>query len=342
MPISLAESKAKLLTVSRYVNAVRSLLRVPTYLLMLLYYTVAFIGAGGAGGAWNYALGALAIAAWYVNATSLNDLSDYEIDQVNLPGDPDRPLVAGVLNRPHLQVIALSSGVLALVLVAIFGWLALGLMAALVALNAAYSLPPVVISRRGGLALALLPIGYVVLTMGLGSLAAGRIPGGWLAALIALSYVQFVARISLKDYRDVTGDAQFGKRTFLLRHGSPAVVRLALGCHLAAGLAGAALLYPTSPARAAGYVFLGTVAASMLMRLHTATAWPAQRVWISAYGRLVSGQLVVILLEVLVRSGAVQGNVRQYFLLGLIVATFAWSTLMVVRRQNNPSARIIS
>ena len=37
--------------------------------------------------------------------------------------------------------------------------------------------------------------------------------------LLAGLYVGFIGRILLKDFRDVRGDALFGKRTFLVRHG---------------------------------------------------------------------------------------------------------------------------
>ena len=42
-------------------------------------------------------------------------------------------------------------------------------------------------------------------------MATGRAPGR--------SYLGFIGRIVLKDFRDLKGDALFGKRTFLVRHG---------------------------------------------------------------------------------------------------------------------------
>ena len=317
--------------IKEYVLAARGLLRVPTYLLMLLYYTVAFVGAGTKIEVWAYAAGALAIAAWYINATALNDLSDFEIDRVNLRGDPDRPLLAGTLAKPQLLRLAVISGFAALALVAPFGWRAETLLFALIVLNAAYSLPPVAVSRRGGLALALLPVGYVGLTMTLGALSAGVAFSWPPVVLIAICYVQFLARISLKDYRDVVGDAKFGKRTFLLRHGSGAVTRLALMCHIAAGIGGAAWLYAGSPVRAAGYVFLAAVAGGFLARLPSAHGWQQQRILIASYGRIVSGQLTVILLAVLVRTGYVRGHTQASLLLVLLVATFAWSAQRIAR-----------
>src|SRR6185369_9913109 len=99
-----------LLMLMRYFRALRGLLRVPTYLLMLLYYTIGFVAQAGSYRWWAFGLGALAIAGWYVNATSLNDLSDFEIDQINLRDDPDRPLVTGALGRRDLVAVAVGSG----------------------------------------------------------------------------------------------------------------------------------------------------------------------------------------------------------------------------------------
>jgi 4-hydroxybenzoate polyprenyltransferase len=42
-------------------------------------------------------------------------------------------------------------------------------------------------------------------------------------------YVGFIGRILLKDFRDLRGDAMFGKRTFLVRHGRQATCRFAAG-----------------------------------------------------------------------------------------------------------------
>lgn len=43
-------------------------------------------------------------------------------------------------------------------------------------------------------------------------------------------YLGFIGRILLKDFRDVRGDALFGKRTFLVRHGRRATCAVSAGC----------------------------------------------------------------------------------------------------------------
>src|SRR4051812_636727 len=186
-----------------YFKAIRGLLRIPTYLLMLLYYLLAVLAATAvatpdwSAGRWlMLACGAVVIAAWYINATAVNDLSDYEIDQINLRHDADRPLVTGEIGPRGLITIAVLAALVAVVAAWPLGWPAVGLTTVLVGLNAAYSLPPVAISRRGGWALALLPLGYIGLTMALGMVAGGAGLPGPVWGLIALCYVQFVARIS--------------------------------------------------------------------------------------------------------------------------------------------------
>jgi hypothetical protein len=75
------------------------------------------------------------------------------------------------------------------------------------------------LAKRGVLASLVLPAGYVAVPFLLGVLSAGR--GIFPVDLVLLAglYIGFMGRIVLKDFRDVRGDAMFGKRTFLVRHG---------------------------------------------------------------------------------------------------------------------------
>jgi 4-hydroxybenzoate polyprenyltransferase len=78
---------------------------------------------------------------------------------------------------------------------------------------------PVRIADRGALASMLLPACFVAVPYLVGHFAAVRsIRPADLAVLGGL-YITFIGRILLKDFRDVRGDALFGKRTFLVRHG---------------------------------------------------------------------------------------------------------------------------
>jgi len=74
------------------------------------------------------------------------------------------------------------------------------------------------ISDRGIVSQMMLPIAYVLLPLSLGYWSVDTTsPYPWL--LLAGLYTGFIARLMLKDFRDVIGDEMFGKKTFLLRHG---------------------------------------------------------------------------------------------------------------------------
>lgn len=157
-------------------------------------------------------------------SVACNDLADEAIDRINLPGR--RPLSAGVVTRRQFTIIGLVAGCLALAASVMLGWLGALITATGMLISAAYSVRPVRLAERGALATLLLPSCYVAVPFLLGLVAAGRAagrPGGIVQladlALLAGLYLGFIGRILLKDFRDVRGDALFGKRTFLVRRG---------------------------------------------------------------------------------------------------------------------------
>jgi len=87
------------------------------------------------------------------------------------------------------------------------------------ALSAAYSVRPVRLADRGAVASIMLPACYVAVPYLIGLLARGHRVTADDLALAGGLYLGFIGRILLKDFRDVRGDALFGKRTFLVRHG---------------------------------------------------------------------------------------------------------------------------
>jgi 4-hydroxybenzoate polyprenyltransferase len=64
-----------------------------------------------------------------------------------------------------------------------------------------------------------LPACYVAVPFLLGAFSVHTAIGWRQLELLAGLYLGFIGRIVLKDFRDVRGDALFGKRTFLVRHG---------------------------------------------------------------------------------------------------------------------------
>jgi 4-hydroxybenzoate polyprenyltransferase len=163
------------------------------------------------------------VAGFLLFSVACNDLADEAIDRVNLPGR--RPLSAGVVTRPEFAVIGLVAGGIALAVSVTLGWPGVLITAAGMLISAAYSLRPVRLADRGALAPLLLPACYVAVPYLLGLVAArsGSRPGTLIRpaelTLLAGLYLGFIGRILLKDFRDVRGDALFGKRTFLVRRG---------------------------------------------------------------------------------------------------------------------------
>lgn len=236
------------------------LVRPPVFLLFAAYTALGAAAAGHADDRLLLARALLPVAAFLVFSVAVNDLADERIDRVNLPGDPRRPLVAGGALRGEMTLVAAVSAALAL-----GGGFLLGPAAGLtvvagLCVSAAYSLGPVRLADRGALAALVLPACYVAVPYLLGRLPAAGLPHGRGLLLPLGLYVGFVGRILLKDFRDVRGDALFGKRTFLVRHGRVATCRFsavcwAAGCPLV--LAGATS--PTPALAAAVAVHLAVV-----------------------------------------------------------------------------------
>lgn len=280
---------------SHYAAVSRSLLRVPTYLLLCMYLMVGFLAALSFQistiSLWTASKGLvggfLVIALWYMNGTALNDYADYEIDLINLKGDKDRPLVSGQVQKNELRMLATSYSVAALGIALVISFPHAVLTAILLMLNYTYSIKPFQISRRGGLGPLLLPLGYVVFPFLFGwfLLDLHVIHIGYM--LILALYLQFLGRIILKDYRDVKGDAVHGKRTFLLRHGNKAVCVVSASSILfsalilVTSLQLGVMLFPV--------VVLTSYSLTMLFQLSQVNVWKKQKPILAAFGRGMTG-----------------------------------------------------
>ena len=220
------------------------MVRPPVALVLLLFAAIGMASAGRPDSV-DPLLGAVmaVVAGWFVHATVLNDRADEAIDRVNLADARGRPLVSGLATRSQLLGLGNLAGAMALALAVALGWQVAVVVAAGLALNWAYSSPPLRISHRGAVAVLLLPLGYVALPFLVSSLAVRPRLGGQDLALLGGLYVTFVGRIVLKDFRDVRGDALHGKRTFLLRHGARATCWFSAACWVA-GSASVLLVVP--------------------------------------------------------------------------------------------------
>jgi 4-hydroxybenzoate polyprenyltransferase len=200
-----------------------------------------------------------ALAGLLLFSVAVNDLADEAIDRVNLAGHRSRPLVAGTGRRLDLRTLAGVGAVAAVAAAVPLGWRCVVVIATALAISAAYSLR---LSGRGAVASLVLPACYVATPYLLGLYGAGVRPTGPDLLLLAGLYVGFVGRIMLKDFRDVRGDALFGKRTFLVRHGRRATCAFSACCWAAGG----ALLALAVPA-VAGPTALGAAGALVVLRL---------------------------------------------------------------------------
>jgi 4-hydroxybenzoate polyprenyltransferase len=281
-------------TIVQRIRTLVSLARPAVLLLVILSAAAGLAAAGVADQAAVTAPVAVAVTGFILFAVTVNDLADEAVDRVNLADVPGRPLVEGRADRREMIVVAAVSAAVALAAAPFVGPMAVGVVAAGLLFALAYSLPPIRLSGRGAPASLLLPAGFVAVPFILG-LTAGDAPlAGRNAVLLAGLYVGFIGRILLKDFRDVRGDALFGKRTFLVRHGREATCRTSAACWImgAATLAAAPGLSPTV---AAGQAALLAVALVLLHRLRTEGGPRRDERIISALAIVGRGMVLVVI-----------------------------------------------
>lgn len=272
-----------------------SLLRYRVAVMIILFMLL--------GAAWHRGLAAidasvlliiLALASSYVSATSVNDISDREIDEINHPGDRGRPLVTGAARTPDLWILFGVSSVLAVAVSLAAGPAAAGIMLLSVVIGALYSLPPARLSYRTFLAPLTLAVAYVGIPYWAGVVVAGGSLGMPDLPLLMALYLLFAGRIILKDFRDREGDAAFGKPTFLLKYGKRATCLVSL-CALCAG---DALLVASLAERWWLAVLLQLYVASvviMLFRLYRVSSSKDEQLSIGVGAKMGNGLLATLL-----------------------------------------------
>ena len=239
-------------------------------------------------------LAALALASSYVCATSVNDISDREIDEINHPGDAGRPLVTGTAGTRDLWALFGISGALALVLSFAAGAAACGVVFLSVAIGVLYSLPPARLAYRTFLAPLTLAVAYVGIPYWVGVLAVGDGLGIRDLPLLAALCMLFAGRIVLKDFRDREGDALYGKPTFLLRFGKGATCLASLLAVCAGDVLLIASLADRPWLAALLQVYVACVAL-MLHRLYLADNRKVEQLSIGVGARMGNGLLATLL-----------------------------------------------
>lgn len=197
--------------------------------MLLLFF---FLGAAAHGKvsifSFDYVFAAIALAASFVAATTLNDIADKEIDKINHPRHRGRPLVTGEATERDLIILHVVAAIISVLAGFLINVQAGVVMISALAINYAYSAPPLKLSYKPYFAPLSLTLAYVGITYWLGVATVGdRLGWGDVPFLTALG-ILFLGRIILKDFRDRVGDAQYGKRTLLLQYGKPVVCTISM------------------------------------------------------------------------------------------------------------------
>jgi 4-hydroxybenzoate polyprenyltransferase len=278
----------------------------------------------------------LALASSYVSATSVNDISDREIDEINHPDDRGRPLVTGAAGTADLWALFGLSSALAVLLALPAGPGAAGIMLLSVVIGVLYSLPPARLSYRTFLAPLALAFAYVGIPYWAGVVAAGGRLGVLDLPLMISLYLLFAARIILKDFRDREGDAAFGKPTFLLEYGKKTTCLASL-CAVCAGdaLLVASLAGNWWPAVLLQLYVVGVVI--MLYRLYRASSRKEEQLSIGVGARMANGLLVTLLGVQILANQDADRTIQVVF--GLAMA--ALYTLIFVGFLRHPERAVI-
>jgi 4-hydroxybenzoate polyprenyltransferase len=181
-----------------------------------------------------------------------------------------------------------------------------------VAVNIAYSLPPLRLSYRTWLAPLALAVGYVGVPFWLGAeiTAHTAARSHWLLALAC--YCLFVGRIVLKDFRDRAGDDMYGKPTLLLAHGKSVTVMVSA----VMVTLGALLLWPAQPVAPLWLLFAPAVIFALVLKqlvLLSQASVDEEQPLIGTGAKLGNGALIILLGLMLLQQSRAPLSVLELF-----------------------------
>ncbi len=151
--------------------------------------------------------------------TGLNQIVDVELDKIN---KPELPIASGKLEMGTARKIVIVSGIIAIGAAALLHWFLLLLIAVILILGIAYSVPPVQLKRHHlPAALAITIVRGVLVNFGMAMHFAGMLQGNFEIEPVIYPLTLFISAFSLaiawyKDLPDRAGDAHFGYKTFPL------------------------------------------------------------------------------------------------------------------------------
>jgi hypothetical protein len=177
-----------------------------------------------------------------------------------------------------------------------------------------------------------LPACYVAVPYLVGVIAGrGTVRAGDLPLLGGL-YVAFIGRILLKDFRDVNGDALFGKRTFLVRHGRRPTCALSACCWTAGTVTVLATVPHPTPVLCACYAVCLALALGLLRTLADYPPLRQEEAIISATAILGRGMMIILLTHLTMIATWGPFLILYGTLIGLECAlTVGQAALMLVR-----------
>lgn len=274
----------------------------PAVVVLLGLFAATGLAEGGAGNDPVALFKALIVVIGFLLfSVALNDVADEAIDRINLPNDPSRPLVAGGGSRREFIVVAASAAVVAVSMSMFIASRAALVVIAGLALSASYSLRPIRIADRGAVASLILPAGYVAVPYLVGIFSARSTVTPRDFALLGGLYIGFIGRILLKDFRDVRGDALFGKRTFLVRYGRRTTC-ISSGVCWIAGAATLVAVRSVTVTLVGGYVACVGIALALLRELAADRGARHDEFVISAIAIIGRGMIVVLIAHLAMRD----------------------------------------
>ena len=155
-------------------------------------------------------------------------------------------------------------------------------------------------------------------------------PGPRDALFAGALFALFMARIVLKDFRDLPGDRMFGRRTFLIRRGKR-VTCLVSAAALVLGTFLLVLALRPPPLLDAVLLVYSVAVGFQLHRLARIADPRGEQVAIGLAARMGNGGLVTVLAWLLLRAQAAD-SLDTALLVGLLLAAFGGSFLVLARR----------
>jgi 4-hydroxybenzoate polyprenyltransferase len=275
------------------------------------------------------------VVGFLLFSVACNDLADEAVDRVNLPGK--RPLARGAVTRREFTLIGLAAGGVAVAASLTLSPLAVVVTLAGMVVSAAYSLRPIRLAERGAVASLVLPACYVAVPYLLGLIAVRHdVRAGDLFLLGGL-YLGFIGRILLKDFRDVRGDALFGKRTFLVRHGRLWTCRVSACSWLAGTCVLLLTVRQATPLLVAAEAAGNAAALGLLRMLSRDRGQRRDEILISAIA-IVGRGMVVMLFAHLSMGDASWSAVRSSLVIAALAVLTAGQAVAMLR--DGPAGRL--